>query len=214
MPKIRFRLEPSIILIVAFSVVLFFVGQKIPKEGITQLVQNSGPWAPIVYIILHQLSFVFAPISGFPFLIAGFYLFGKTVIVYNYFIVIIGSSINFWLAKKWGRPIVQKFVGKNSLDRIDSLTKEYGVKTLIALRILNGGIGDFVSYAYGLTEMKFSTHFVITAFATIPGNAIWYFIIARTNNSDFYIAISLFLAALSIIIFFLGSYVIKKLKTP
>ena len=213
MPKIKLRLEPSLIIIIVLSLVLFYFGQKIPKEIVTQLVESSGPSAPIVYIVLHQISFVFAPISGFPFLVAGFYLFGKNVIIYNYFVVVIGSAINFWIAKRWGRQIVRKLVGEHTLTQIDSASKAYGKTTLIALRMFQGGIGDFVSYAYGLTNMKFHTYMVITALATIPGSTLWYYIISKTNNQDLYIAISLFLAAASIIIFFLGSYVVKRLKS-
>lgn len=210
--KIRFRLEPTLIIIIAFSIALFYFGQKIPKEAITQLVKDTGTWSPVVYIILHQISFVFAPVSGFPFLIAGFYLFGKNVIIYNYFVVIIGSAINFLIAKRWGRKIVRKFVGEHTLSQVDSFSKEYGKMTLIALRMFQGGIGDFVSYAYGLTTMKFRTYITITALATIPGNTLWYYIISKTTNEDLYIAVSLFLAAGSIIIFFVGRYLLKLLN--
>lgn len=212
MPKLKFKFEASIILIIALSIALFFIGRQIPKEAIEEFVKSSGPLAPIVYIILHQISFVFAPISGFPFLVAGFYLFGKNVIIYNYFVIIIGSAINFLIAKKWGRPIVRRFVGEKSLAKIDSLSQVYGKTTLIALRIIQGGIGDFVSYAYGLTPMKFSTYMTITVLATIPGNTLWYFIISKTDNTDFYIAVSLFLAAGSILLFLVGSFIIKKIK--
>ncbi|MBI3290197.1 TVP38/TMEM64 family protein [Candidatus Microgenomates bacterium] len=212
MPKIKFHFETSIVLIILFSVILFFLGRQIPKEAIQQYVENFGPLAPVVYIILHQVSFVLAPINGFPFLIAGFYLFGKTVIIYNYFVMIIGSTINFVIAKRWGRPIVKRFVGGKTLEKIDSLSQTYGKTTLISLRVLMGGMADFVSYAYGLTDMKFSTYFAITALATIPGNVLWYYIISKTDNTDLYISISLFLAALSIIIFLIGSYLVKLYK--
>lgn len=212
MPRIKFKFETSIVLIIALSVALFFIGRQIPKEAIEELVRGSGPLAPIVYIILHQISFVFAPISGFPFLVAGFYLFGKNVIIYNYFVIIIGSAINFLIAKKWGRPIVRRFVGEKSLAKIDSYSRTYGKTTLIALRIIQGGIGDFVSYAYGLTTMRFRTYMIITILASIPGNALWYFIISKTDNTDFYIAVSLFLAAGSMLVFLAGSFLLKKIK--
>lgn len=204
----------SLVLILVFlvSVVLYFLGKQIPNEVITSFVQNAGPWAPVAYIITHQVSYVIAPISGFPFLIAGFYLFGKTVIFYTYFVVLLGASINFWIARHWGRSIVARFVGKETLLRIDKLSREYGIITLIALRLLQGGIGDYVSYGFGLTTMKFSTYFMVTALAIIPGTIIWYWAVSQTNTIEQSLAISLSLALVSSLIFLVGNYLIRKYR--
>lgn len=208
--KLKFSLGLVVIFII--SAVLYLLGKQIPNEVITSFVQNAGPWAPIVYIVAHQISYVIAPISGFPFLIAGFYLFGKTVIFYTYFVVMLGASINFWIARKWGRLIVAKLVGKETLVKIDKLSREYGIITLIALRMLQGGVGDYVSYGFGLTTMKFSTYFIVTALAIIPGNIIWYWAVSQTNTIEQSLFISLSLALISSIIFLVGNYLIRKYK--
>jgi|SRR3989344_5767919 len=100
MAKPQFKLQLSIAVAVLISILLYLWGRQIPEEAVEYFVQSAGPWAPIVWILTHQISYVVAPISGLPFLVAGFYLFGKTSIIYTYFVVIIGASINFWIAKK------------------------------------------------------------------------------------------------------------------
>lgn len=210
MSRPKFQLGIALALLI--SVFLYFWGRQIPEEAIESFVQNAGPWAPIAYILSHQISYVIAPISGFPFLIAGFYLFGKTVIIYSYFVTIIGASINFWIARRWGRPLVGKFAGEGALKKIDKLSKGYGIITLIALRMLQGGVGDFVSYAYGLTPMKFSTYIITTALAIIPGGILWYYVVSKTNSIGQSLVVTLLLIFFSVSIFFVGNFWIRRFK--
>jgi len=208
--KSKFQLGIAVVALI--SIALYFLGKQVPQQTIESFVRNAGPWAPIAYILIHQISYVIAPISGFPFLIAGFYLFGKTIVIYGYFVVTIGATINFWIARKWGRPLVSKFAGEGTLKKIDQLSKEYGILTLIALRMLQGGIGDFVSYAYGLTAMKFSTYIITTILATIPGSLLWYYVISKTNSLEQSLAATVLLALSSALIFFIGNFLIRRYK--
>lgn len=208
MLKRKFKLQIGIAVTILVSVLLYLWGKQIPAEDIEYFVQSTGPLAPIVWILAHQISYVIAPVSGLPFLISGFYLFGKTAIIYTYFVVLIGATINFWISRIWGRRLVSKFAGKDAVERIDKLAKEYGVITLIALRMLQGGVGDFVSYAYGLTPIKFSTFFLITALAIIPGNVVWYWAVSQTNSIEGSIAVSVLIAFLAVGIFVIGNFVI------
>lgn len=209
-PKHKFQI--GIAVAVLISIFLYFWGRQIPEELIESFVESAGPWAPIAYILAHQISYIIAPISGFPLLIAGFYLFGKTSIIYTYFVVIIGASINFWIARRWGRPLVGKFAGEGTLKKIDKLSKEYGIVTLIALRMLQGGIGDFVSYAYGLTPMKFSTYIVTTALAIIPGTTLWYYLVSKTDSIEQSLVVTLLFAFFSVLIFFIGNFWVRRYK--
>ncbi|MDO8503444.1 MAG: VTT domain-containing protein [bacterium] len=212
MTKPKFKFQLGIAVAVLVSIFLYFWGRQIPEEVIKSFVENAGPWAPIAYILSHQISYVIAPISGFPFFVAGFYLFGKTVIVYSYFVAIIGASINFWIARRWGRPLVRKFAGEGALKKIDQLSKEYGIITLIALRMLQGGTGDFISYAYGLTPMKFSTYIITTALAMIPGTTLWYYVISKTDSIEQSLVVTLLFAFFSVSIFLIGNFGIKRIR--
>lgn len=210
--KLKFKLQVSLTIAILISILLYFWGKQIPQQEIENFVQSAGFWAPVAWIVIHQISYVIAPISGLPFLIVGFYLFGKTVIVYSYFVVLIGATINFWISRIWGRSLVKKFAGQDAIEKIDRFSKEYGVITLIAARMLQGGIGDFVSYAYGLTPMKFSTYVIITALAIIPGNVLWYYAVSKTNSIEGSLAVSLLLAFFAIVIFFIGNFLVRRFK--
>ena len=60
---------------------------------------------------------------------------------------------------------------------------DQGVTSLIFLRVLQSHISDFVSYAYGLTRIKFRSYFVISVIAPIPWLLLWkYYIFPKVNN--------------------------------
>lgn len=198
--------------LVAFSVALYLLGKQISQEQIQSFVENAGPWAPIVWILTHQLSYILAPISGYPFLIIGFYLFGKTTILYTFIVAIFGSTINFLIAKRWGRPIVKRFVGKESLSKTDAYANQYGLGTLFVLRMFMVGLGDFISYAYGLTPITYRTYITVSVIAMIPGYLLWYLVASWTNNIEQFLSTSVALTFIASGIFIGGTYFWRKLK--
>lgn len=208
--KLDVRLQIGVFLVLLISVALYFASKQVPQESVQLFIQSYGPLAPVIYIILHQLTIVLAPLNGFPFLIAGFFLFGPQVAFYSFVSSIIGYSINFWIAKKWGRPVVKKLAGEDSLTKIDKFAKEYGLGTLFILRMFLIGLGDYVSYAYGLTPVRYSTYIAVSAAGMIPGYIIWYFVVLRTGNIDQFLGVSIFLASMGIVIFVGGHYLNKK----
>jgi len=92
-----------------------------------------------------------------------------------------------------GRPLVEKIVGKKSLEKIDNLTKEYGLTTLFFLRIFQGSIHDFLSIAVGLTDLRFTPYIIVSGLALIPGTALWYYLSSLVDTpAQFTILTTLF----------------------
>lgn len=164
----------AVILFISGS--LFYLQRLIGLETLKSFILQSGPLGPITYIFLMILSHIFAPIQGSPIYFLGFAVFGQWTLVYTYFAHLISGLTNFWLARKYGREIVVKLVGNESMKKIDQLAQNDGVKLLIILRLFQGFISDFVSYAAGLTAIKFSTYYIITILANIPGMFLAYII--------------------------------------
>jgi len=165
---------------------IFFLGTKFETEDIVDFVERAGVWAPIVYIIIFASTHIIAPLSGTPVLFAGFALFGRRVSIYTYLATVLSSAVNFWIARTWGRGLVVKFVGKKNMERIDEFTNDYGIKSLILLRVLQGHLVDFVSYAYGFTNIKFLPYFVISVLGYLPSFILWQIIYSRIESiADF-----------------------------
>jgi len=206
--KLKFQL--SVVFVLLVSLAIYVLGEQIPPESIRIFIEQFGVFAPIAYILVHQVSYVLAPISGIPFIIIGFYMFGRDVVIYNYLVALVGFIINFYIARKWGRRWVMRFAGREVVEKIDRLSNKYGVVSLVSFRLIQGGIGDFVSYAYGFTPIKFSTYFALSAIATLPGSIIWYIVASKTNSVEQFFVVTIFLLVISLIVFYVGNFVWKR----
>lgn len=212
--KERRRVVSYILLIVVVSVVLSILGSRMDTSGIVSFVQKMGVWAPLIFIIILIIPSVIAPLSGSPIFIAGYVLFGTKIIFYSYLAALIAAAIDFYIAKRWGRPWVTKLVGKDDMAKVDSFTKGYGLSSLIFLRVFQGHILDFISYAYGLTNMRLAPYMITTILAPIPWLLLWYlYIFPRVNNiGDFSLWFLITLIPLFVISWFYWKYKTRKKK--
>ncbi len=176
----RLRLSPRakkliryLFFFIVVSLGIFYLGTRIKPEDITGFIEKTGFWAPIIYIFMMASTFIVAPLSGTPIFLAGYVLFRSKIQIYTYFAALFAATVNFWIARRWGRKLVTKLVGKGNIEKIDQFTEDYGVKSLILLRLLQGHLHDFISYAYGLTNMRFIPFIIISALTPIPWLLLW-----------------------------------------
>ncbi|KKQ97288.1 MAG: hypothetical protein UT24_C0002G0037 [Candidatus Woesebacteria bacterium GW2011_GWB1_39_12] len=205
----RKRVVP-LLFIVVISLLLYLLSRSFSEKEIITFINDAGFFAPVVYILLTLLTLVIAPFSGTPIIFAGYYAFGQRVIFYSIVAAYISYVLNFWIARKWGRTIVGKFVGKEDMKKVDELTKDYGIVTLVFLRIFQGSINDFVSFAMGLTNMKFKIYLVVSLLASIPGTILWYYLSLNADTPAQFTIIMLVLTLTLSFVFIMGSIFWKK----
>ena len=180
--KIHKRNYLPIIFIIATFIVMIIIGFIIPKETIRNIIEKAGPWGVILLIFCLWITNVIAPLSGSPFLFAGFYSYGQMSVFYAFIAAVIASITNFWIAKVWGRKIVTRLVGEENLDKLDNLTKDYGLQALFVFRLFIKEFHDVISYAFGLTNLTFKSYFIVSTLGMIPATIIWYLISLKVND--------------------------------
>lgn len=204
--------KANLFLIVIAVILIYLLSTSISREALQDTLQSWGALGPLIFGLLMLITYVFAPLSGTPFILAGFYLYGPKVVFFTSIAAWISSIINFWIARQWGRPLVGKLVGVRNIKKIDKLTKNYGLLFLFFLRVFIGSFHDFVSYAAGLTPMKFSRYFLATTLGMIPGTLLWYGLSLRANNPLEFVLLSLALIFIFAAIFFLSQKITKKVR--
>ena len=182
MKRISKRSYIPIFFIIAIFAVMLIIGSIIPKELIREVIEKAGPWGVVLLIFCLWITNVAAPLSGSPFLFAGFYSYGQMSVVYAFIAAVIASITNFWIAKVWGRKIVTKLAGEENLDKLDNLTKDYGLQTLFIFRLFMKEFHDVISYAFGLTNLTFKSYFIVSTLGMIPATIIWYLISLKVND--------------------------------
>lgn len=209
--KKRVILVPIAIFAVSILIVwgLFeYINKHVSIDAIQTTISGFGIAAPIFYILLCASTNIFSPLVITPFWIAGILLFPfPSAFVYIYSANLIGHSVNFLIAKKWGRRLVIKLAGEDGLKKIDQFTDLIGWKVVFLVRLLGGAMTDYISYALGFTSLEFVPYFVITAIAFFPWMVINYWMISQAIHSSMGILVR------NLSILSLASYVMTSITT-
>ncbi|MBQ4577521.1 MAG: TVP38/TMEM64 family protein [Clostridia bacterium] len=71
--------------------------------------------APLIFVLLQVLQILMAFIPGGMLLTGGVVIFGPWEgLLYNCLGTALGSCLNFWLAKRWGQPLVRHLVSEDT----------------------------------------------------------------------------------------------------
>ena len=139
------------------------------QAEIEDWIDGFGIWGPIVYVLVFALSMLFAPVPTAPMPLIASAVFGPVLgFFYTILATGIGSTICFWVARRLGRPVLRRLTGQAAIDKIDALGERLGIRLLIVMRLFPVAGVDYVSYAAGLTQMRFLSYIVISVLASSP----------------------------------------------
>ncbi len=166
-PADRARVRLSALLglagVVASAVAIFVVIHLVGPERLQDLVQAAGPFAPIVFVLLKASTVVVTPISGTPLRFAAGALFGFWEgVAFSVCGSVLGGSINFWIARRFGRRIVVRLLGAGALARVEPLLGRLGNwRALVLARLVLAPLWDILCYGVGLTRLRFRTFLIV-----------------------------------------------------
>jgi len=157
---------------ILFIVLLFIFASYLAREyeeNITSIVSDNSTLGMLYYVIITAVAVVVAPVSTLP-------LIPIASVAWGWFIAgalsilgwVLGSQIAFLLARRYGKPLVQKMVSLERLERYEKRLPEKNIFwTVVLLRMVVPV--DVLSYAVGLfSEMKSRTYFLATILGVIP----------------------------------------------
>lgn len=132
-----------------------------------------GPWAPLGLFAARFLSILFPAVPGTAYSILGGTLFGFGQGLAVVCLADLAScSLNFWLARRYGRGLVQRFVGDRFIEKVDRFSQSYLENNFfLMMGFLMTGFFDFVAYGVGLTKtspLKFLPALVLSIAISNP----------------------------------------------
>ena len=140
-------------------------------------VANYGAYAAIVSFFLMILQSVAAPLPAFIITLANANLFGWVKgAVLSWSSAMAGAAICFYIARILGRDTAEKLTSKAGLNSIDKFFERYGTHSILIARLLPFISFDLVSYAAGLTSMKFLPFFVATGLGQLPATIVYSYV--------------------------------------
>ena len=136
-------------------------------------VRSFGVLAPLIYIAIQALQVVIAPVPGHMIGFASGYLFGTVNgTAYSLIGTAIGSTIAFGLARRFGRPFVERTIHPDTLEQFDSFVDEHGVMALFTVFLIPGLPDDALCFVGGLTRIPIWQLVVVSVVGRFPGFAL------------------------------------------
>lgn len=163
--------------LVIFLILKFIFVPFITSDSLKSYAVSLGFYGYLVVIGYIVISHIFAPLSGTPGVLLGVSLYGiKSGLFVIYLASLISASINFYIARRFGRTFIKKLVGERSMTEVDDFISLEGNEVMWILRTIGFPVFEFVSYAAGLTKLPFFSYFKITAIATFIMYLLVFFI--------------------------------------
>ena len=196
-----------LLIVVLFLLISFYMQDN--SERIRELIGGNFNGA-LLYILILILSIVFAPVSSIPLIPVASMLWGW-VIAGTLSIIgwTIGSVIAFYISKKYGQPVVRKFVSIEKINKIDELVPEKNLFLwIVFLRIVIPT--DILSYALGLLKRIDGKSYLL---GTLVGIAPFAFIFAYVGELSLNNQMIVFLIFTSIaLLYFLVRQLTRNVK--
>jgi uncharacterized membrane protein YdjX (TVP38/TMEM64 family) len=135
-------------------------------------VASYGPLAPVVFVLAQATQVVVAPVPGQVLAFVGGYLFGP---VWGTLLSLVGatfgSAVAFSLARRYGRPYVERVVTEDALDTFDGLAASDGRFALFLAFLVPGLPDDAICFVAGISRVPIWQLVVISAVGRVPGYA-------------------------------------------
>jgi uncharacterized membrane protein YdjX (TVP38/TMEM64 family) len=147
------------------------IGELFRDQGqLSAVVASWGRWAPLVTITLHVLQVLTAPIPGTAIDAVNGLLFGPWLgTLYSMIGLMIGSTIVMALTRRFGRPIVERFVDPAAIVRIDRLVERRGSLVIFLIWLLPFLPDDAVCFLAGLTPIPLLELVILALLGRFPG---------------------------------------------
>lgn len=134
-------------------------------DALQAFIDSKGAWAPLVFLLLQVLQILMAFVPGGILLSGGVVIFGPWMgFFYNMLGTLLGSSLNFALAKRWGRPLAERMIPEGTRKKYFRWLDENENKfeTLFAAAILLPFFpDDALCMIAGLTRMGWKRFLLI-----------------------------------------------------
>lgn len=143
------------------------------KERLAEFLKSSGPFSFIVFIALQAVQVVAAPIPGEVTGFIGGYLYGIVIgTLLSTIGLTIGSLLAFSISRFLGRPFVEKFVKKETIDKYDFLLHHKGAFIIFLMFLIPGFPKDMLCYILGLGHLTTKEFLVISTVGRFAGTAL------------------------------------------
>lgn len=182
-------------------------------ESVIELIRSYGAYAAVISFFLMILQSILAPIPALLITLSNAAVFGwwKGALL-SFWSAMAGAALCFYIARTLGRDTVEKIVTKSGLDNIDKFFERYGKNSILICRLLPFVSFDIVSYAAGLTPIKFWDFFIATGLGQLPATIVYSYLGNLAGSTKTIFISIVCVVALSALVYMIGKIYNDKKK--
>jgi uncharacterized membrane protein YdjX (TVP38/TMEM64 family) len=148
---------------------------KFGIEQVREQVDRFGIWAPAIVFGLRFTSIIVPVLPGtaYAILAGGLFGFAQGLLVVA-LADLASCTFNFYIARRYGRSLVERFVGQQFMEKVDRLAQQHLEGNFFLMTgLLMTGLFDFVAYAAGMTRMSWQSYFLALVVSILIAKPLW-----------------------------------------
>ena len=162
------------------------------RAGLRDWVARLGPWGPLVTITLNILQVLVAPIPGQFVGVMNGYLYGVAAgTLYSMVGLVLGTAMAMVLARRYGRPVVERLLPQAQIDRWDDIAGRQGPWFFFLVFLFPFLPDDVTSFLIGLSPLSLPPMLVLVTLGRLPGVLVSSWVGARASELPWWAWISL-----------------------
>ncbi|MCP5100511.1 MAG: TVP38/TMEM64 family protein [Chloroflexi bacterium] len=140
------------------------------QDAVSATLKSYGALGPLILAIAQLIQVIVAIIPGHVFLVAGGYVYGFPLgFLMNLLFVVAASQCGFLLARRAGRPFVNRFASPELVSKWETIAEEKGVLFFTIAFVLPVFPTDVMNFVAGLTGMSSRKFLIANFFGRLPG---------------------------------------------
>lgn len=171
--QLRNNILKTIIVSALFFWLLLYLGSEAKEANfLTQIkvqhfILRYGYFSWLVYLVLLVMA-IMSPLPDTPIVLAGGFIFGPYVAIPLTIIgQLLGATVDFYLARKLGRNFITKKFPK-ATNTLNVYSHSLGWQTVFLMRLTPTLSFDILSYAAGLSTIRYKAYIIATLCGMIP----------------------------------------------
>lgn len=122
------------------------------RDAFTVYIHGFGWLGPVILSLLHLLQILISILPGDVFYFAAGYVYGLVPGFTLNLVVTVGSGLlAFFIARRWGRPVVDRLAPSSVIDRWDAAARRHGFVFFVMSFMLPVFPTDTMNYVAGLS---------------------------------------------------------------
>ncbi len=145
---------------------MYFISDR---EAFSIYISNFGLLGPVVLALFQFLQVIVAIMPGYPLFIATGYIYGLPIgFLFNLLSTVAASLLAFGIARRFGRPVVNRLTKSEVLDRWDLAADRYGFPFFLMSFLLPIFPADTMNYAGGLSAISWKKFILARLLGSAP----------------------------------------------